>query len=129
MNQWRWINLTLALAVHDRQISEHAGGTGTRDLAAVESALARPQNLAHYESPDAASLAASYLYGIAKNHGFVDGNKRTAWVVARLFLADNGFKLVFDPFEAIRLVESVAGGSVDEPSCAQWFRERLSLRS
>ena len=117
------------MAVHDRQISEHGGGTGTRDLAAVESALARPQNLAHYESPDASSLAASYLYGIAKNHGFVDGNKRTAWVVARLFLADNGFRLVFDPFEAIRLVESVAASSVDEPSCAQWFRERLSQRS
>lgn len=128
MTAWRWIHSRVVLAVHDRQIAEHGGLDGLRDLGAVESALARPQNLAAYGEPDAAGLAASYLYGLAKNHGFADGNKRTAWITARLFLADNGLKLEFDAMEAIRMVEDVAGGSVSEQDLAQWFRERLKAR-
>jgi death-on-curing protein len=74
---WRWIGLEVACAVHDRQLAEHGGGDGIRDLGAIESALARPRNLVAHGEPDAADLAASYAFGIAKNHGFIDGNKRT----------------------------------------------------
>jgi death on curing protein len=123
---WRWIGLEVACAVHDRQLAEHGGGDGIRDLGAIESALARPQNLVAYGEPDAVDLAASYAFGIAKNHGFVDGNKRTGWVLARLFLADNRYRLRFDPIEAVRMMEGVAGGSVQEPKLAVWFRQRLA---
>ena len=78
--QWRWVESSVVFAIHDRQLAEHGGRDGIRDRAMVESALARPAHLAHYGNPDAADLAAAYAYGIAKNHGFVDGNKRTAWV-------------------------------------------------
>ncbi len=99
---------------------------GVRDPGLVESALARPANLARYGNPDAADLAAAYAYGIAKNHGFLDGNKRTAWVTARLFLADNGRRLEFDPAAAIRTMERVAAGRIGEVELAAWFRSRTT---
>ncbi len=77
---WRWVAKDVVLAIHDRQIAEHGGTSGIRDVGIVDSALARPQNLDAYGQPDIADLAAAYAYGIAKNHGFADGNKRTAWV-------------------------------------------------
>lgn len=123
---WRWVSLSVVVAVHDRQISEHGGPDGIREEGAIESALARPLNLAAYGNPDAASLAAAYAYGIAMNHGFVDGNKRTAWVTARLFLADNGYGLDFDPIDAVHTMEGVAAGRVDEDELAAWFRARIS---
>jgi len=122
---WRWIDPAVIGAVHDRQIAEHGGSEGVRDAGGIESALARPVNLAHYGAPDAADLAAAYAFGLAKNHGFVDGNKRTAWIAARLFLADNGYRLNFDPLDAIRTMEGVAGGVVKEAGLAGWFRDRL----
>ena len=122
---WRWVTLPVVLAIHDRQISEHGGASGIRDSGGVESALARPMNLAAYGNPDVAELAAAYAFGLARNHGFVDGNKRTAWVVARVFLADNDQNLVFDPFDAIRIMEGVAGGKVSEDELADWFRSCL----
>jgi len=106
-------------------LAEHGGLDGVRDQGAVESALARPQHLAVYGETDAAELAASYAYGIARNHGFADGNKRTAWVVARVFLADNGFRLRFDKLEAIRTMEAVAAGTLGEADLAAWFRGNL----
>jgi death-on-curing protein len=123
---WRWIGAELVYALHDRLIAEHGGPDGLRDRNALESALARPQNLATYENPDAASLAAAYAFGVARNHGFLDGNKRTAWVLARLFLADNGFVLSFDAIDAVRTVEALAAGSLDEVQLAAWFRARLT---
>jgi death-on-curing protein len=125
---WRWIGAELVYALHDRLIAEHGGPDGLRDRNALESALARPQNLAAYENPDAASLAAAYAFGVARNHGFLDGNKRTAWVLARLFLADNGFVLTFDAIDAVRTVEALAAGSLDEVQLAAWFRARLTPR-
>jgi death on curing protein len=122
---WRWIGQKVVYAVHDRQLAEHGGLDGIRDQGAVESALARPQNRAMYDNPDAATLAAAYAYGLARNHGFVDGNKRTAWVVARLFLADNGCRLRFDKLEAVQIVEAVAAGSLSEENLAAWFRKHL----
>jgi len=125
MNAWRWIRADLTYAVHDRQLAEHGGLDGMRDKGAVESALARPQNLDVYASADAAALAAAYAYGLARNHGFADGNKRTAWVVARLFLADNGYRLRFDQSDAVRTMEMVAAGALEEAGLAQWFRQRI----
>ncbi len=125
LSQWRWIGLSAVLAVHDRQLAEHGGPDGIRDLKVIESALARPLNLVAYGNPDAADLAAAYAYGLPDNHGFVDGNKRTAWVAARLFLADNGRRLEFDPLDAIRTMEDVAGGRIREADLAGWFRRHL----
>ncbi len=125
MTEWRWVGASVVYAIHDRQLAEHGGLEGLRDKGAVESALARPQNLAAYENPDAAALAAAYAYGLARNHGFSDGNKRTAWVIARLFLADNGFRLKFDARDAVTTIEAIAAGTTTEPALAQWFRERI----
>jgi death-on-curing protein len=126
MTDWRWVSAQLIYAVHDRQIAEHGGGIGVRDAGLVESALMRPQNLAAYGEPDVAALAAAYAYGLARNHGFVDGNKRTAWIAARLFLTDNGYRLAFDKVEAVKMVEALAAGSLSEEALALWFRERLA---
>ena len=122
---WRWVGVSVVLAIHDRQLAEHGGKDGIRDLGMVESALARPLNIASYEDPDAAALAAAYAWGLARNHGFIDGNKRTAWVAARLFLADNGRNFEFEPLEAVRIMEGVAAGRIDEAALAGWFRSRL----
>ena len=123
---WAWVALDVVLAIHDRQIAEHGGLAGTRDAALVDSALARPQNLAAYGKPDAAELAAAYAYALAKNHGFSDGNKRSAWVVARLFLWLNGGTLKFNPADAVALMLGVAGGTISKPQLAFWFRERAA---
>jgi death on curing protein len=125
MTDWRWVRADVVAAIHDRQIAEHGGPEGMRDAGAVESALARPQNLAAYERPDAAALAAAYAFGLVRNHGFADGNKRTAWIVARLFLADNDCLLRFDKADAVRTIEALAGGTLEEVQFAQWIRERL----
>ena len=122
---WRWVEANVAFAIHDRQLAEHGGLDGVRDRGAVESAVARPQNLVAYGAPEVADLAAAYAYGLARNHGFADGNKRTAWVVARLFIADNGYTLRFDPLDAIRTMEGVAAGAIDEALLARWFRDRI----
>ena len=126
MTSWRWIGSSLVYAIHDRQIAEHGGRDGVRDQGAVESALARPQNLAASAEPDASALAAAYAYGLARNHGFADGNKRTAWVIARVFLADNGYRLGFDPANAVRTVQSLAAGALSEDELAGWFRRRIT---
>jgi death on curing protein len=125
MTAWRWVSVEVTYAIHDRQLAEHGGLDGVRDSGAVESALAKPQNLAAYGKPDVADLAAAYAFGIARNHGFADGNKRTAWVIARLFLADNGCRLVFGAPEAVKIMEAVAAGSLDEGQLAEWFRARI----
>ena len=122
---WRWVQRSVVLAIHDRQLAEHGGSDGIRDPGAIESALARPVNLASYGDPDIAELAAAYAYSLAINHGFVDGNKRTAWVTARLFLADNGRRLDFDSMDAIQTMEGVAEGRISEAEFAAWFRQHL----
>ena len=122
---WRWLDPDIINAVHDRQLAEHGGAEGVRDAGGIENALARAVNAATYGTPDAADLAAAYACGLAKNHGFVDGNKRTAWIAARLFLADNGYRLSFDPVDAVRIMEGVAGGAVTQTDLAGWLRDRL----
>ena len=123
MTEWRWISLELAHAVHDRQLAEHGGLEGIKDIAAVESALARPRQLAAYGTPDAFDLAAAYCWGIVRNHGYSDGNKRTGWILGRLFLADHGIRVQVDPGRAVVTVERVAAGRVTQDELAQWFRE------
>jgi death-on-curing protein len=125
MPEWPLVALDAVLAIHDRRLAEHGGLAGTRDTALVESALARPQNLAAYDEPDAAELAAAHAYALAKSHGFFDGDKRTAWVVARVFLPGNGVTVKFDPPDPVALMLGVAGGTVAEPPLAGWFRERI----
>lgn len=125
MTGYVWVTRPIIEAVHDRQLAEHGGGTGLRDENALESALARPQNLAHYGDPDIADLAASVAYGIARNHAFVDGNKRTAWVAARLFLRLNDVALKFDKAEATVMMQRLAAGELGEAEVAEWFRDRF----
>lgn len=125
---WRWVPARIVFAIHDRQIAEHGGADGLRDKGAIESALARPMNLEAYGNPDIADLAAAYVHGIARGHAFTDGNKRTAWVTGRLFLADNGARLEFDPLDAVRLMEGVAAGNISESEVAAWLRSRLAGR-
>ncbi len=122
---WRFVEEAVALAIHDAQIAEHGGAGGVRDMALVQSALARPQNLAAYGEPDAADLAAAYAFGIARNHGFVDGNKRTALVVARVFLLEEGFGLKASEAERVRIMLALASGEIEEAGMAQWFRDNL----
>ena len=122
---WVWIESAIVQAVHDRQLSEHGGAEGVRDQGALESAIARPQNLAAYGEPDAAALAAAYAFGIARNHPFVDGNKRSAWVTARLFLAANNRKLSFDRDNATMTVQILAAGELSEDELADWLRQRI----
>jgi death-on-curing protein len=123
----RWLDVDVALAIHDRQLSEHGGGTGVRDQGMLESALARPINAWSYGVDDPAALAASYAFGVARNHPFVDGNKRTAWVLARLFLALNGHRADFTADAAITAMLVLAAGELSEEEMADWFR--LHLRS
>jgi len=120
-----WLSLDIALAVHDRQLAEHGGPTGVRDQGMLESALARPLNQWTYCEDDLCALAAAYAYGIACNHPFTDGNKRTAWVFARLFLMLNGQTLSFTPRMAIEVVLALAAGELGEDELADWFRQHL----
>lgn len=120
-----WLSLDIALAVHDRQLAEHGGPTGVRDQGMLESALARPLNQWTYGEDDLCALAAAYAYGIARNHPFTDGNKRTAWVFARLFLMLNGQTLSFTPRMAIDMVLALAAGELGEDELADWFRQHL----
>jgi death-on-curing protein len=124
--EFEWVALNAALAMHTEQIAEHGGTEGIRDAGLLQSALARPQNLLAYgENIDLASLAASYAYGIAKNHPFLDGNKRTALVVSITFLNLNGFDFDAPPSETYTQFLGLAEGVVSEEELAGWIRERL----
>ncbi|MEL7189492.1 MAG: type II toxin-antitoxin system death-on-curing family toxin [Pseudomonadota bacterium] len=124
-NEPVWLDSRIAYAVHDRQLAEHGGGEGIRDAGALESALARPINQWNYGEDDLARLAAAYAFGLARNHPFADGNKRTAWIFARLFLLANGIEIAFEPAEAIKTVLDLAAGDLAEDELADWFRQRI----
>jgi len=122
----KWLRVDAVLGMHKRQIAEHGGGDGVRDLGLLESALGRPQNIAVYEpDSDIARLAAAYAFGIAKNHPFVDGNKRTALVACRTFLILNGYQLTATPTEKYLTFLSLAEGTISEEELAAWLRERI----
>lgn len=121
-----WLEARVALAIHDRQLAEHGGGTGIRDAGALESAVARPVNRWTYGEDDRCVLAAAYAFGVARNHPFVDGNKRTAWVLARSFLRLNNMSLECDPQDATLTVLALAAGELSEDELADWFRQHTS---
>ena len=125
-DRWIWIPLDAVLAIHDEQISEHGGIRGVRDLAVVDSALARPRNLVSYGKPDAAALAAAYAFGLCNNHGFLDGNKRTAYVVAETFLDLNGCAMTASDEPVVRTMLAVASGVMPEKQLAKWFRSFIA---
>jgi death on curing protein len=120
-----WLDARLALAIHDRQLAEHGGPSGVRDAGALESALARARNQWEYGEDDLCALAAAHAFGVARNHPFADGNKRTAWVLARTFLVLNSVELVFRAEEAIKTVQSLAAGDLTEEELADWFRNHV----
>ena len=122
MSAWVWIAPAVLRAVHEEQLAEHGGAPGTRDEGLLESALARPLNLAHYGTPDVFELAACYGVGLAKNHPFVDGNKRTAFVAVELFLNLNGVELDAADAACVLTMRAVAAGQLDEAVLAQWLR-------
>ncbi|HEV8027913.1 MAG TPA: type II toxin-antitoxin system death-on-curing family toxin [Stellaceae bacterium] len=122
MTEWRWLGELLVIAVHDEQLAEHGGRAGLRDLALLQSALARPLNLAAYGDPDAFDLAAAYAFGIARNHPFADGNKRTAFVAAAVFLLDNGHEIEATDEAIVTVMLSVSAGSTSERELAAWLR-------
>ncbi len=128
MKKWVWIDPRAIVAIHDEQLAEHGGGAGTRDEGLLASALARPVNLAAYETPDVAALAASYAVAIAKNHPFVDGNKRTAFVALELFLSLNGFDLTASDVDCVVTMLAVASGECNEATLADWIRQHVVKR-
>ena len=123
----RFIGIDIARAVHDRQLAEHGGLAGVKDNGLLESAMSRPLNKFGYGETDLCALAAAYAFGIARNHPFADGNKRTAWVLARPFLKLNGVEIVFDKTDAIHTMLSLAAGNLEEDALAAWFHTRVTV--
>ena len=126
---WRWLDTAVIHAVHEEQLAEHGGGSGVRDANLLASALARPEQLAHYGTPDAADLAASYGFGISRNHPFIDGNKRTAFVAVELFLALNGFDLMASDADCVVNMLNLAAGNLPESAFAEWVRQNIQSQS
>ena len=126
MTEWKWVGVSVALAAHREQLALYGGGDGVRDEGLLDSALARPLNLAAYGVPDAAQLAASYAFGIARNHPFVDGNKRVALMVCEAFLMKNGYRLTASNPELSALFLEVAAGSVSEDELTDLLRNRIA---
>jgi len=124
-----WLDKRLVVAIHDRQLAEHGGQAGIRDEGLLESALARPQQLYAYGDPvpDLADLAATLAYGLARNHAFVDGNKRTAYVACRTFLALNDAELSADPEEKYLTFLGLGEGRLDTYELASWLRAHITL--
>lgn len=123
MREPRWLSHRLILTVHDLQLTRHGGAGGLRDEGLLDSALARPANLYGYGEPDLYALAAAYAAGIIRNHPFVDGNKRTGFVAAALFLDRNGVRLVAPEAEAVVMTLGLAAGEIEEVGYAAWLRD------
>lgn len=125
----RWVDQRALLLLHGESLAEHGGLPGVRDAALLDSALARPQQLAAYaQQPDIAALAAAYGVGLTRNHPFVDGNKRAAFLVVGLFLGLNGYRLDVTPRAATQVIWHLAAGDIDEPGFAAWLRAHLVAR-
>ena len=127
MSGWTWVPLEAVYIVHDRQIARHGGAPGVRDAGLVETACARPLNKAQYETVDVFDLAAAYTFGLAKAYAFVDGNKRTAFVVGVTFLRLDGYAFRPDPEKGLAMIEGLATDAISENSYANWLREGAKL--
>ena len=125
---WVWVDKGMLLLLHDESLAEHGGDSGLRDEGLLDSALARPENLAAYEQPDFAAFAASYCVGLAKNHPFVDGNKRAALLATGLFLLLNGKKLTASQADATLAILGVAASEISEAEFAAWVRRNSKDR-
>lgn len=123
--EWIWLDEATLRAVHDEQLAEHGGASGTRDNNLLASALGRPRQLANYGEPDAAALAASYGFDLARNHPFTDGNKRTPFVAVELFLDLNGFVLTATDADCVFKMLDLASGRLEEEAFAAWIRLHL----
>ena len=121
-NKIEWLSVPIVLAIHDEQLVAHGGSGGVRDVALLESALNRPLNKWNYENAELPELAAAYAYGIARNHPFVDGNKRTSLLALYTFLGINGIDFVVPEADAAAIILSLAAGEVSEESLARWIR-------
>ena len=128
MTHWNWVSRAALLLLHDESLVEHGGAPGLRDEGLLDSALARPMNLSLYGSPDLADLAASYGVALAKNHAFVDGNKRVAFLAVGLFLAVNGFRLGASQVDATLTMLCLAAGDIHEASFAAWIHAHIQAR-
>ena len=128
MSNWRWVDRKALLLLHDESLAEHGGASGIRDEGLLDSALTRPVNLALYETPDVAALAASYASGLSRNHPFLDGNKRAAFLAVGLFLARNGFRLRATQADATLTMLGLAAGDMSETAYAEWLRAHLVPR-
>ncbi|HOO50002.1 MAG TPA: type II toxin-antitoxin system death-on-curing family toxin [Alphaproteobacteria bacterium] len=128
MIEYKWIQEKIVHAIHDEQLAEHGGLTGARDVKLLQSALARPQNILGYGSPDISELAAAYGYGISRNHPFNDGNKRTAFVVTELFLLMNGYELIANDESCVLIMLKVASGDISEDVFADWIRKNIQKK-
>ena len=126
MSQYNWIDAKALRMLHEESLATHGGSSGIRDEGLFESAMMRPQNLAHYnKDADISDLAASYAYGLAKNDPFVDGNKRVAFLSVGLFLGINGYKLTAKPVDAIQAVLGLASSEITEEAFAAWIKDNL----
>jgi death on curing protein len=121
-----WVTKAVVLAIHEEQIAEHGGLNGVRDIATLESALARPQQLQAYgDQPDIAALGAAYGFGVARSQAFIDGNKRTSYVVTTAFLLLNGYDLTADEMSRLQIWERLGEGSLSEEEFAGWLRANI----
>ena len=125
MADWIWVETGVAIAAHAEQLAEHGGASGIRDLNMLENAMARPLNLVGYGEPDVAELAAAYAFGIARNHPFADGNKRTAAVVSETFLVLNGHAMTCNDVELVTTFLALAAGELTVDALADWFSTHI----
>lgn len=125
---WHWVDKQALILLHDESLATHGGAAGLRDEGLLDSPMARPMNLASYGQPEPWELAAAYAFGLVRNHPFVDGNKRAAFLAAGLFLALNGYRLTSDQASAAAAVLALAAGEIDEAEFAAWLRPRLRAR-
>lgn len=123
---WKWLETQTVLAIHDYQIAEHGGAHGVRDMGLLESAMGRPMQLAVYLEHDVFDLAAAYAWGIARNHPFLDGNKRTAYVSCLTFLRLHGITVMADGMERVLLFERLGKGDIAQEHLSTWLRSRSS---
>jgi death on curing protein len=128
MSQWRCVDRQLLIMLHDKSLAMHGGASGVRDEGLLDSALNSATHLALYEKPDFAALAANYGLGLAKNHAFVDGNKRVAFLCVGLFLGLNGYKLSASQVDATLTILALAAGEIDEVNFAGWIRRNSVIR-
>ena len=126
---WRWLLNGVVLALHDEQLAEHGGSPGVRDAGLLSSALARPQNQVAYSDPSVFDLAAAYAFGIIRNHPFVDGNKRTGFLAAYVFLDLNGWELMAPEDEAVAAVLALAAGEIQEAGFSEWLKTNSVVHS